>query len=144
MASRYGFGYIGPEDARPIFGPLTIILDRVRRKTFRLEEKQSCFCLLLVRAVVRFRRAWLRLEDKSEALAKWRSKWWVRLLDRLLIGKSTKDVRGVLTRRPKLIRKAGVGVAVVLVVSGIALKWVQNDLTADHVADNLTRAKSAS
>ncbi|UCD28991.1 MAG: hypothetical protein JSV03_00465 [Planctomycetota bacterium] len=100
--------------------------------------------LLLSRSVVSFRRQWLKLEEGSEAFKKWRSKKWVRLLDRILISKSAKDAQSVLTRKPKLVRKAGVILAVVLlVVSAVAINLVQDKLTADYAADTLTQLNGA-
>ena len=100
--------------------------------------------LALAQSVISFRRAWLNLQGNSEALKRWRAKGWVRLLDRILIGKSVKDVRDVLTRRPKIVRKAGVAVAVVLVAaSAIGIRWAQNSLTAGLVADALTEFNGA-
>jgi uncharacterized protein (TIGR03546 family) len=100
--------------------------------------------LLLARSVSAFRRAWLKLEENSDAFRKWHSNRWVRLLDRLLIGKRTKDVRSVLKRRPRIIRMAGVAVAVaVLIVSAVGLYFVQGDRLTDFAAASLTKANGA-
>jgi len=60
--------------------------------------------LLLARSVGGFRRAWLTLEENSEAFKKWHDNRWGILLDRLLVGKRTQDVRAALERKPKYIR----------------------------------------
>ncbi len=100
--------------------------------------------LLLARSVSAFRRAWLSFEENSDAFRKWHSNRWVRLLDRLLIGKRAKDVSAVLKRRPKIIRLAGVAVAVaVLLVSAIGLYFVQGDRLTDFAAESLTKANGA-
>lgn len=100
--------------------------------------------LVVARAVVAFRRAWLRLDEGSEKFRTWRQKWWVRLLDRLLFGKNAKDVREVLGRRPKFIRKAGVVVAaVVVILAAIGVRIVENRIGRDLVADALTKMNGA-
>lgn len=100
--------------------------------------------LLLCRAVVSFRRGWLKLDEGSERFRTWRSKWWVRLLDRLLIGKSAEDMRAVLTRRPRVVRVAGVGLAVLVVAAfTVALSFVDNEALARYGSEALTRANGA-
>ena len=100
--------------------------------------------LLLAWAVQSFRRKWLTMEEGSERFKRWRSNRWVRLLDRLLLGKAAQDVRAVLTRKPKIVRKAGLVVAAVLVVLvGIAASLVQNEALASYAAHTLTKLNGA-
>jgi len=100
--------------------------------------------LLLAKSVQRYRQAWLRLEENSEAYRAWRSKGWVRFLDRILLGKKTADIRGVLSRRPKYVRKAGVVAAALLVVgSGLGIQFVQDRIARQHIAEALTQAYGA-
>ena len=70
--------------------------------------------LLIARSVITFRSMMLKLDEKSEKFRKWYSKTWVRLLDRLLIGKRAKDVKSMFAKT-KYIRKAGVALAVVVI-----------------------------
>lgn len=100
--------------------------------------------LLISQSVVRFRKSWLAFEEGSEKLRIWRSKGWVKLLDRLLIGKSTSDVRAVLKRRPKLVRLPGVILAAVLLGgSAVGLSFVQDRALKDYAAKSLTQANGA-
>lgn len=100
--------------------------------------------LLLARSVHLFRRAWLTLEENSDAFRKWNSNRWVRLLDRLLLGKRTKDVRKALKRRTKPIRLAGVALAaVVLIASAVGLHFIQGDRLAEYASAALTQANGA-
>ena len=100
--------------------------------------------LLLARSVSVFRHAWLTLEQNSDAFRKWHSNRWVRLLDRLLIGKRTQDVQAALKRRPKIIRLAGLGVAAVLVIaSAVGLHFIRGERLTALAADALTKANGA-
>ena len=98
----------------------------------------------LAKSVTGFRRSWLGLEEKSDTFKKWRDRRWVRLLDWLLIGKGTGDVRGALQRKPKYVRKTGIVLAVVLLVaSGIAIQMVRDDVARDYVTLGLTTTNGA-
>ncbi|MBU0616399.1 MAG: hypothetical protein KKI02_01645, partial [Planctomycetes bacterium] len=100
--------------------------------------------LLLARSVSAFRRAWLKLEDNSEAFRKWHSSRWVRLLDWLLIGKRAQDVRAVLQRRPRIISLAGVVVAVVALAGlAIGLHYIEGERLTGLAAESLTKANGA-
>lgn len=100
--------------------------------------------LLLAKVVGAFRRGWLTLEEGSEALRRWQAKWWVRGLDRLLFGRRTKDVRGVLTRRPRLVRWPGVVAAVLLLgICGVGLYAIKHGAAAGLIAQSLSRANGA-
>lgn len=100
--------------------------------------------LLLARSVHAFRRAWLTFEENSDAFRKWHSNRWVRLLDRLLVGKRAKDVRTVLKRRTRIIRVAGVAVAVVFAAaSALGLYLVEGDRLTNLAAQSLTKANGA-
>jgi uncharacterized protein (TIGR03546 family) len=100
--------------------------------------------LLLAWAVQSFRRKWLAMEEGSERLKTWRANRWVRLLDRLLLGKAAHDVRAVLTRKPKIVRKAGLVVAALLVVLvGIAVALVQDEALTSYAAHTLTKLNGA-
>ena len=56
----------------------------------------------------------VKLNEKSEKFRIYYSKFWVRLLDRILIGKRTKDVKSMFAKA-KYVRKVGVVLAVMLV-----------------------------
>lgn len=99
---------------------------------------------LLSRVVISFRRTLLKFEEGSEQFKKWYSNRWVRILDRLLIGKRTKDAKALFTAKTKIVRKAGAAVAaIVLVVSIIATTLVKDSTIKDYATKTMTRANGA-
>lgn len=100
--------------------------------------------LLMARSVIGFRRMLLKLEEGSEQFKKWHSNRWVYILDRILIGKRTKDAKSLFSAKAKIIRKAGVAVAVlILAVSAGAVWFAKGDVTRNYAATTLTRANGA-
>jgi len=100
--------------------------------------------VILARLVTAFRRTWLRLEENSEAFHKWNSKGWVRLVDRILIGRRAKDARQALAGKSPIIRKAGVGLAVILLLIGVGVTAMLKDsVVTQKAAAALTRANGA-
>ena len=100
--------------------------------------------LLLARTVIGFRRKLLNLEENSEKFRKWYSKTWVRILDRILIGKRTKDTKSLFTVKTKIIRKAGVAFAVILLVGfGVATHFLKDTKIKEYAAVKLTQLNGA-
>lgn len=100
--------------------------------------------LLMARSVIRFRRMLLKFEEGSEQFKKWHSNRWVYILDRVLIGKRTKDAKSLFTGKTKIIRKAGVAIAVlILAMSAGAIFLTKGDVTRNYAAATLTRANGA-
>lgn len=100
--------------------------------------------LILARLVLSFRRAWVRMEEGSEAFRKWTNKGWVRLVDRLLIGKRTKEARLALEARSPIIRKAGVALAAILLIIIVAAAAVLKDeVVTQKATAALTRVNGA-
>jgi uncharacterized protein (TIGR03546 family) len=100
--------------------------------------------LLLALAVIRFRRMLLKLEEGSEKFKKWYSNRWVRVLDRLLVGKRTKDAKALFSAKTKIVRKAGVILAAAaLAVSVFAATLLKDSVIKDYVAATMTRANGA-
>jgi len=100
--------------------------------------------LFLARAVITFHRMLLKFEEGSEQFKKWYSNRWVRILDRLLIGKRTKDAKALFTAKTKIVRKAGAAVAaLVLVISAIATTLVKDSMIKDYATKTMTRANGA-
>ncbi len=100
---------------------------------------------MLAKSVLSYRKAWLNLEENSDRFKHWREKKWVRLLDRILVGKSAKDVRETLARKPKIVRRAGVAVALLLFAgAGVGAKFFLTDemLTA-RASESLTNLNGA-
>ena len=99
---------------------------------------------LLAKSVLSYRKAWLNLEENSDRFKHWREKKWVRLLDRILVGKSAKDVRETLARRPKIVRRAGVAVAVVVILAaGIGVQFLTDEMLTAYAAESLTNLNGA-
>jgi len=100
--------------------------------------------LLLARSVISFRRMLLKFEEGSEKFKKWYSNRWVRILDRVLIGKRTKDAKALFTGKTKIIRKAGAVLAVlVLAVSAITITLIKDSTIKDYATSTMTRANGA-
>ncbi|MDH4239119.1 MAG: hypothetical protein OEW48_06120 [Phycisphaerae bacterium] len=100
--------------------------------------------LLMARSVISFRRAMLKLEEGSDKFKKWYSNRWVRILDRLLVGKRTKDAKSLFTAKTKYIRKAGVALAVLLLaVFLIATTVIKDSTIKDYASGAMTRANGA-
>jgi uncharacterized protein (TIGR03546 family) len=93
--------------------------------------------------VINFRRMMVKLDEKSEKFRKYYSKWWVRLLDWIIIGKRTKDVKSMFAKA-KYVRKVGVGLAVVLVAGFlVAAHFLQNTTIKRYTTSALTKANKA-
>jgi len=100
--------------------------------------------LLMARSVISFRRMLLKFEEGSEKFKKWYSNRWVRILDRLLVGKRTKDAKALFTAKAKIIRKAGVILAVlVLAISAIGATLVKDGTIKNYATKSMTRANGA-
>jgi uncharacterized protein (TIGR03546 family) len=100
--------------------------------------------LLMARSVIGFRRMLLKLEEGSEKFKKWYSKGWVRILDRLLIGKRTKDAKALFTAKTKIVRKAGVAIAIlILAISAGALHITKGNVVKNYFATTMTKANGA-
>jgi len=100
--------------------------------------------LLMARSVIGFRRALLKFEEGSEKFKKWYSNRWVRILDRVLIGKRTKDTKALFTAKTKIIRKAGVAIAVLILGgSAVAMHIVKDNMVKDYTVRAMTKANGA-
>jgi uncharacterized protein (TIGR03546 family) len=99
--------------------------------------------LLLAILVTHFRRMMVKLDEKSEKFRMWYTKTWVRILDRILIGKRTKDVKSMFAKA-KYIRKVGVVLAVILVGGFFAaVHFGQDAAMKGYAANTLTNANKA-
>ncbi|UCF15874.1 MAG: hypothetical protein JSW59_00140 [Phycisphaerales bacterium] len=100
--------------------------------------------LLMARSVIGFRRALLKFEEGSEKFKKWYSNRWVRILDRLLVGKRTKDAKALFSAKTGIIRKAGVAIAVLILAgSAVAMHLVKDNMVKDYAARTLTKTNGA-
>ncbi|MCP4259796.1 MAG: hypothetical protein GY774_20130 [Planctomycetes bacterium] len=100
--------------------------------------------LLMARSVIGFRRTLLKLEEGSDKFRKWYSNRWVRILDRLLIGKRTKDAKSLFVAKTKYIRKAGVALAAIVLVASVLGTYLIKDSTIkDYATKKMTQANGA-
>jgi len=100
--------------------------------------------LLLAKTVIGFRRTMLKAEEGSEKFKKWYSKGWVRILDRILIGKRTKDAKSLFTVKTKIIRKAGVAFAVILlVIFGVVTHFLKDTKIKEYASTRLSKLNGA-
>ena len=94
--------------------------------------------------VGKFRDRWLKLQEGSEAYQKWTAKKWVKVLDRILIGKKTRDLRTVMESSCPFFRKAGLAFAsitvAVIVVAGL---MIGGDTAGNYTRQALTKANGA-
>jgi len=99
--------------------------------------------LVLAIMVTNFRRMMVKLDEKSEKFRTYYSKFWVRLLDRLLIGKRAKDVKSMFAKA-RYIRKAGAVLAVLLVAGFlVAGYFLQDTALKGYATEALTEANKA-
>ncbi len=102
------------------------------------------FGYLLMVLVLKFRKKWFDLYDNSEKFQKWYSKKWVRILDRILIGKSASDPKEVLQGKGPIIRKPGIAVAAVIILIMLTVSFLIPDETITNYArKSLTKANGA-
>jgi len=100
--------------------------------------------LLMARSVIGFRRKLLKLEEGSDKFKKWYSNRWVRILDRVLIGKRTKDAKSLFDAKTKYIRKAGVALAAIVLVGSVIVTYLIKDSTIkDYASLKMTQANGA-
>jgi uncharacterized protein (TIGR03546 family) len=72
--------------------------------------------LLFGTMVLGFRKTWLKLEKNSEKFNTWQEKKWVRVMDRIVLGKRAKDAQATLVFKTKFIRKGGIVLAALLIL----------------------------
>lgn len=100
--------------------------------------------LLFAKVVIAFRRKMVKFEEGSEAFKKWYSNKWVRIFDRVLIGRRTKDAASLFTKKTVYVRKAGVAIAVIVVVAvAAALFLVQDEAVKKYAVERMTTANGA-
>ncbi len=103
----------------------------------------AIFGVILVMIVIHFRRMMVKLDEKSEKFRIWYSKAWVRILDRILIGKRARDVKSMFVKA-KYVRKVGVALAVILVGGFFAaMHFIQDTAVKGYAAGTLTNANKA-
>ncbi len=100
--------------------------------------------LMLAQAVIGFRKGMLRLEEKSDKFAKWYSKTWVRVIDRIIIGKRTKDAKSLFSKKAKIVRKGGVFLAIVIVAGFFFVSsLIKDEKVRSYATTQLTKANGA-
>jgi uncharacterized protein (TIGR03546 family) len=99
--------------------------------------------IAMAMVVIGFRKMMFKVDEKSETFRKWYSKWWVRVIDWLIVGKRTKDVKSMFAKA-KYVRKVGVAVALVLVAGFlVAAHYLSNSTIKSYTAGMLTKANKA-
>jgi uncharacterized protein (TIGR03546 family) len=99
---------------------------------------------VLVVLVVRFRTKMLAFEQNSPKFKEWYSKSWVRILDRILIGKRTADMQSMFTAPKKNFRLPGViAVVLLLVFFGAIIPLLSDGLIKTHTAAAMSWANGA-
>ncbi len=99
--------------------------------------------LFLAFWVIKFRRMMVRVDEKSEKFRTYYSKTWVRVLDRVLIGKRAKNVQSMFAK-PKYIRKVGIVLALIVVGVFFAVAhFLQDTAIKNYATSTLTRANGA-
>ena len=100
--------------------------------------------ILFAMLVIKFRKTWIKLEEGSDAYKKWTSKKWVQIIDRILIGKKTRDVKATIETKSPIIRKAGlVLVGIPILIFAIAGLVGKNEKIGTIAADKLAKANGA-
>jgi uncharacterized protein (TIGR03546 family) len=100
--------------------------------------------LVMARTVIGFRRMIVKFEDNSEKFKKWYSNGWVYILDRILVGKRAKDTRALFTAKTKIIRKAGVALAVILLLIFVgAAHFLKDTKIKEYASEKLTQLNGA-
>ncbi len=94
-------------------------------------------------SVLGFRKTWLKLQGKSEKFEAWQNQGWVRLLDRIVVGKRSKDAAAALAAKTKPLRTGGVILAVILLLCFGLGATVLKDAIRTKAADRLTRVNGA-
>ena len=93
--------------------------------------------------VINFRRMMVKLDEKSDRFRKYYSKFWVRLLDWIIIGKRTRDVKSMFAKA-KYVRRVGVALAVLLVGGFlVAAHFLQGTMIKQYATKTLTNANKA-
>ncbi len=99
--------------------------------------------LFMAFTVINFRRMMVKVDQKSERFRKYYSKLWVRILDWVIIGKRTRDVKSMFAKA-KYIRKVGVALAVILVGGFlVAAHFLQGETLKNYATKTLTNANKA-
>ncbi|MFC1763093.1 hypothetical protein ACFL6U_13555 [Planctomycetota bacterium] len=95
--------------------------------------------------ILGFRKTWLKLEENTEKFNAWYNKGWVKLVDRIVIGKrGAKDARQALEARSKLFRKAGVALAAILLVILLVISMLfQKQVVRKQAVTKLSQANGA-
>ena len=100
--------------------------------------------LIVGKMILGFRKSWLKLESNSEKFANWQSKRYIKIMDRILIGKRAKDAKTALEAQTRYLRKAGAILAVLVLAIIIALCMILKDsMVSDKVSTSLTAVNGA-
>ena len=94
--------------------------------------------------ILGFRKTWLKLETKSEKFTAWQSKGYVKVMDRILIGKRAKDAKTALEAKTVYLRKAGAVLAVLTlaIIAGVTI-FAKDSIVSGKASQALTAINGA-
>lgn len=95
--------------------------------------------------IMSFRKTWLKLETNKEKFNVWYNKRWVKILDRIMVGKrGAKDARQALEAKTKYIRKVGAALAILLLLILLVFSMLfQKQYIRNKAEVKLTEANGA-
>ena len=99
--------------------------------------------LIMGLIILGFRKTWLKLESNSEKFNAWQEKGWVKVLDRIVVGKRAKSAKATLEAKTKYVRKGGVVLAVILVAGGLAVSYFAKGAIKNQTAQILAKNNGA-
>jgi hypothetical protein len=93
--------------------------------------------------ILGFRKTWLRLESNSVKFNAWQEKGWVKVMDRIVIGKRAKSARDTLQAKTKYVRKGGVALVVILLGGALAVSFLAKGAIKNKTAEVLSQNNGA-
>ncbi|MCF7973038.1 MAG: apolipoprotein A1/A4/E family protein [Phycisphaerae bacterium] len=93
--------------------------------------------------ILGFRKTWLKLESNSEKFNAWQEKGWVKMMDRIVIGKRAKSAKDTLQAKTKYVRKGGVVLAVILLGGALAVSYFAKGTIKNKTASMLSQNNGA-
>ena len=93
--------------------------------------------------ILGFRKTWLKLESNSEKFSAWQEKGWVKIMDRIVVGKRAKSAKATLEAKTKFVRKPGIVLVIILVAAGLALSYFAKSTIKNQTAKVMSKNNGA-